>query len=59
MNTFKQFLTMHGYAAYVWPAFSITIGALLWQLTSAWRDYGRLIRQLKQQHRGKAHASDS
>lgn len=59
MGQLSQFLAMHGYAAYVWPAFGMTIGALAWQLSRAWRDYARLVKQLKQQRRGKGYASDS
>lgn len=52
-----QFLAMHGYASYVWPAFGLVIVALAVQLGCAWRDYRRLVKQLKQQRRGNVHAS--
>ena len=58
MNALTQFVAMHGYACYVWPAFGLTLGDLTLQLICAWRDYSHLVKQLKQQRRGQ-HASHS
>lgn len=44
-----DFLTMHGYALYVWPAWIMTFGVLLIQVWQARKERRRLLKRLWQQ----------
>ena len=41
-----EWFQMGGYAAYVWPAYGLTIAGLLWVLLSALRAHARAMRDL-------------
>lgn len=51
----NEFLTMHGYGIYVWPAWGVTVGVLLFQVGHAWVERRRLLAALwQQQQRARA-----
>ncbi len=49
MKILHDFLTMGGYAAYVWPAYAVTLLILMGNIISAWRNNRRILKKLKQQ----------
>lgn len=44
MNTLSHFLAMGGYAAYVWPAYGVTLGVLLANVLWALRRKKQLLK---------------
>ena len=45
MNALSHFLSMGGYAAYVWPAFGLTACVLIYQWLKAYLAYRTLLKQ--------------
>ena len=52
MKSWDEFLTMGGYAAYVWPAYGIAALVFLWNAVLPARRLRRQLRELKQQRHG-------
>lgn len=52
MKSWDEFLTMGGYAAYVWPAYGIGALVLLWNAIAPARRLRQQLRELKQRHAG-------
>jgi heme exporter protein D len=40
------FFAMGGYAAFVWPCYAVTIGAMLWLGWTSWRKASKNARKL-------------
>jgi heme exporter protein D len=47
MQRLTDFLAMGGYAAFVWPAYGVTIAVMAWLLVSSLRRYRRGQRELE------------
>ncbi len=45
--TFFSWLSMGGYAAYVWPAFGIVFSVLAYNGVNAYRNYRAILKQLR------------
>lgn len=41
LNSIQQLISMNGYGAYVWSAYSLVIAALTWQWFQPWQRYRR------------------
>lgn len=48
MKVLHDFLAMGGYAAYVWPAYTITLLILLGNVISAWHNNRKILKKIKQ-----------
>lgn len=46
-SSFYEFLQMGGYAFYVWLAYAITFGGMLWIVLSAYFMRGKLCREIQ------------
>lgn len=46
MHSWHEFITMGGYAAYVWSAYGLVLGSLVYNLVTPWRRQKKLLRQL-------------
>ncbi|MDV5171094.1 heme exporter protein CcmD [Photobacterium rosenbergii] len=46
-DSFSDFLAMGGYASYVWSAYGISFGALLWLMISSLNTKRRLAAEIK------------
>lgn len=46
-DSFSDFLAMGGYASYVWAAYGISFGALLWLMVSSLNTKRRLAAEIK------------
>ncbi|MDF2867826.1 MAG: hypothetical protein K0S11_1296 [Gammaproteobacteria bacterium] len=49
MKILHNFLTMGGYAAYVWPAYAVTLLILMGNTIGALRNNRKILKKLKQQ----------
>lgn len=47
MNSFHEFLTMGGYAVYVWPAYAVVAVVMIANVVIAWRRQRRVLKQLQ------------
>ncbi|MCB5189149.1 heme exporter protein CcmD [Methylobacillus arboreus] len=47
-NSFADFLSMGGYAVYVWSSFGLTILALIWEVAALRLRKSKAIKQIKQ-----------
>ena len=52
MKSWDEFLTMGGYAAYVWPAYGVAALVLLWNAILPARRLRRQLRGLRQRRVG-------
>jgi heme exporter protein D len=52
LNNIKEFLQMGGYAAYVWPAYGITLCVILWSVYKALRHRNKVLRELREDNEG-------
>jgi heme exporter protein D len=43
----NEFLSMGGYAAYVWSAYGITLGVLVWNAWAATRRHKKMLEEVK------------
>lgn len=53
MKSWGEFLSMGGYAVYVWPAYSIAALVMLMNAVLPGRRLRRQLQALKQQHSGR------
>ena len=53
MKSWDEFLTMGGYAAYVWPAYGIALVVLVYNAMFPARRLRRLLTELRHRHMGK------
>lgn len=52
MSQLMQWVSMHGYALYIWPAYGIVTGALIWTLFDHKRQKEHVYKQLKKWYQG-------
>ena len=57
--SFSQFLAMGGYAAFVWPAYAVTLIVLIGNVIAAGRSHRRAIEEARRRARAGQTASTS
>lgn len=45
----NEFLSMGGYAVYVWPSFGLTFALLVWAFIAPWRRHRRMRARLRRE----------
>jgi len=51
MKSWHEFITMGGYAAYVWPSYGITAAVMIWNAWSPGHKLRKMLDDLKRRHR--------
>jgi len=54
----STFLTMGGYAGFVWPCYLLTVLAMAWIGVSSWQRTRKLTKQLNEMTGGETHDTD-